>query len=230
MSWTGINNNYINIGEVVYDDAGQAYVPRDKWFESANTSSVGPAIACFGNRVYVAWTGDDAERSINIGEYDPSSGAFRQVKTAEQSYYSPTLVAFSDIDLYLSWFATDGRLYVANVDATSLNITSKRDYDERSDGPPASAWTTPSLLLIGWAGVDGRSLINTSAENPFFDIFFGVDLKTYWAEGKRTFDESGRNGFAMAFVNEPENTPLKILYCWTGIGDDNYINVGLWRL
>jgi hypothetical protein len=238
MAWTGINNYWLNFAEIVGPDS-ESHVKLLKPPPSANTSFTGPALVWHGPRdlLYAAWAGDDDLHSINIAEIDLNCNMMRLNKTRERTHQSPALLSsFSgrgqgDPRVILAWTGTDQHLNTAfiNLDELDVEQNSKLTYDQLSDGPPALVSDGPPEVgyyrhYIGWSGVDGIEQINIA--NNFHYNLGSPQAPVLYPE---TFTESAQGGLSLVVIGartDERDTNVQ-LAIWTGIGENNFINVGL---
>src|SRR5690349_7595415 len=117
IDWRG-NRNSENLSAATVDRKNKMGPPQ----VDTNRSGVAPALTFFGGQWWIAWIGNDNDRSMNIGQlkFDVSKAPPQdahieyQHKLAHTSLHGPAL-ATSEEALYLAWVGRDatGRVNVA---------------------------------------------------------------------------------------------------------------------
>jgi hypothetical protein len=125
------------------------------------TSSVSPAIASVGGRLYIAWKGGESD-NLNVMYSDDNGATFgNKITSSELSPQPPSLCAHNG-NLYISWRGDENdNLNVARVNIQAGIITGLTDkviLVETSSASPAIA-SVDGRLYIAWKG-DGSINLN----------------------------------------------------------------------
>ncbi len=176
-------------------------------------STVSPAVAVFNQKLFVAWTGTDQFRQLNIISADqPDPLNFNNKRILGQdSLTGPALAVFQG-KLHYAWTGTDTQRQLNIMSSTDgLNFGNKFILGESSNFRPAltSAFTAPResnrKLFMAWTGTDGRLNIWSSSDGMNFG-------------NKQTFNEYS--------IGEPALGLDKsgIYIAWTGTDDHHSLN------
>lgn len=129
-------------------------------------SAHAPALAFVGNRLFLAWTGVDADSSLNLAQLTTNTGTPKitgSIETLDQtSPYGPALTSRQG-QLWLAWTGSgdDHSLNVQRFDPSPLQAHADKTEltDETSSGSPALA-ASGSRLYLAWAGTDEEHTLN----------------------------------------------------------------------
>jgi hypothetical protein len=140
----------------------------------------GPALCSFNGRLYIAWTGTDEARLLNVMSTADGGHTWQNKVTLEEnSRYGPALTVFDD-RLYVSWTGFDHastlNLMLA-ADGINFGGTKRILFDMVSSGSPALA-TVDDALFIAWTDDQGQLRINSSPDGRIFNLpvpLIGID-------------------------------------------------------
>ena len=170
LAWTG-DDNQLHVVRAI--DAG----PVNQW-DLGEYSFSGPALAVFNDRLYIAWTGTDQYRLLNVmsaayGDLfttDPHGPFVNKQTILEDSLFGPALAAFKG-ELYIGWTGVD-QFQLLNVmpsaDGYYFDRSRKTIVREDSIATPALATVDDadilgpdhSKLYLSWTGTDSPNHLN----------------------------------------------------------------------
>ncbi len=184
------------------------------------TSFVRPAMVRFGSNdtdnIALAWTGDDANHSLNVIVGRPGFG-YTKMTLRQQNSFTPPAIALKGSDLYLAWAGTDVNhsLNIAHIIwRGGMYMESKTTlWDLHSNGRPNLTYDPNSdRLLLSW-GLSGSNKIAfaTSSDGVHFT-----------APSSSPIAEWTRNGPSM--VGLPVNNMPRYFLAWTGTDASHTLN------
>jgi hypothetical protein len=173
MAWVGNDaGRSINVARLRFEGGRGVVSDRVKL---PHSSFAAPALAASsgGEHLYLAWTGRDAEHSINLlmsndgrtfGKDLSRPDGLVNLKTGERSHHAPAL-AWNRTGLHLAWTGTNGRLN--HVPATrlgqnfplALQTAEKQTFQASSPHGPSLVVAAPEFgddLVLGWRDSPGR--------------------------------------------------------------------------
>ena len=231
LAWTGTDTRHsLNVLFDVFNVTGH----RSK-STFADTSIAGPALAVnrflAGENLQLAWTGTDANHSLNVRELDEirtsagdvtglTLGPKRTLPSRLRSFAGPELATnlFMDLSVTLITWAQSGtsQLGLADVSdpSSSLVFFSSQTTASR-----------PSLLALvvgqgasaaphywwAWTGTDSHNSLNLMDTDDF----------TRWPGPVTTFHETATGGPALGSVGVAN----QLLLAWTGTDSAHHLNV-----
>jgi hypothetical protein len=200
VAWTGGGNRYLNIAK---SDDTQHQISR------SNTAIGNLAAARDGSLIWIAWTGTNPGRTLNLFSGDRSNVFNRKiVRPNDSSRVGPALAVLHN-RLYLAYQGNDDRLYVVagadNSSAVALGVGA----ETASSGPGLTAYA--GRLYLAWAGTDGLGLLNVMSSAD------GVNWDNKWTFPNET------SGFAPAVIGADSG----LLYlAWVGTNSARSLNLG----
>ena len=164
IAWTGTDSSIIEGGDLNVESSSNG-----KTFDSKVTlperSFVGPALASFGGRLDIAWTGDDSH--LNVESSSNGKTFDSKVTLPETSYVDPALASFGGY-LDIAWTGTNYDIIhpiggSLNVESSSNGKTFGNNHtlSETSFAGPALA-SLDGHLYIAWTGDDNRLNVTTT--------------------------------------------------------------------
>jgi hypothetical protein len=207
LGWTGTDNpSHLNI--MLSSDGlnwGSKFTIPNETTPNALTLAFDPAAPPNG-RTFIAWTGTDAARSLNVmSSQDPTLNTWSNKHTLwdEHSYSGPVLQVLNG-RLILAWTGTDGRLNVKSSGDLGASWQNKQTLNETSPTEPTLAIFNGKLILM-WCGTDAANKLN---------FMESADGGITWANKVTLNETSGHHpGMAMG----PDQVPY---FCWAGSGND----------
>jgi hypothetical protein len=129
------------------------------------TTSNTPAVASDRGRVFVAWTGDDRNRSVNlVSTADAKFRAWDEKLVFSESSLAGPALAVGGGRLYLAWTGLDRRLNVISWDG-GATWSDKLTLSETSPGGPSLVVQNDTLYVV-WSGTDWAHSLNAIAVMP----------------------------------------------------------------
>jgi hypothetical protein len=128
--------------------------PWDNGTPLGESAHYGPALCVFHDRLYIAWTGTDDQKLLNVMSSADGLHFEHETKQVlqETSRHGPALAADEDA-LYLGWTGTDP-LHQLNVrsslDGLTWNIDDKAILEESSIASPALLFDSSGDFLMAW--------------------------------------------------------------------------------
>jgi hypothetical protein len=176
----------------------------------SETASAAPAIATALGRLFLAWTGTDLRRQLNVMSSANGSTFVNKATLIDNSPYGPSLAGSvgGPAQVALAWTGTDSARHL-NI-ATSgdgVGFGSKSVLGETSAAGPGLAWLIEQA--IAWKGTDLAHLLN-------------LEFSPGPGGSKTTFGETSIEGPTLTFANFLQAEP-DLLIAWTGT--DNRLNV-----
>lgn len=147
-------------------DEGKTFPTQWDWH--LNESSIsGPSLAVFNNCLYIAWTGTDQYKLLNVMYTDNPDSPFKdKVTILENSPFGPALAVFKN-QLFIAWIGVDPEHSYLNVIPSSdghFDRTRKKIIPlENSVATPgfASVSAGPTeKLFLSWTGTDQWQHLN----------------------------------------------------------------------
>lgn len=129
------------------------------------TTSNTPAVASDRGRVFVAWTGDDRKRSVNlVSTADAKFRAWDEKLVFSESSLAGPALAVGGGRLYLAWTGLDRRLNVISWDG-GATWSDKMTLSETSASGPSLVVQNDTLYVV-WSGTDWAHSLNAIAVMP----------------------------------------------------------------
>jgi len=163
------------------------------------TSYFSPAVASYGDKIYVAWTNKKSVVQLAVFSFKDADPTITFVNnpvlaSRQTSITGPALAADEKL-VYLSWIGTDGekKLNFCQLDRADLENTAKVNvnvttYDgEASDYPPALA-VFKSNVFLAWTGTDLKVYISGGGS-------FEPDLATKQSLGNGVYGPALTTGY-----------------------------------
>ena len=169
IAWTGSDTNHsLNVIFGVYQHGGEKLT---LWHENSFTAPALLQVASDTNGVlmYLAWTGTDANHSLNFLPITDSGGTFtlgtKQTLSQFSSNAGPHLVPAGPDSVALCWTSRSGQPKVA-VAGSDLKFGLVATLPEASAFAPAMLFRTSSDW-IAWTGTDAAHHLNVEMTNSY---------------------------------------------------------------
>lgn len=186
-----------------------------------DTSFVRPALVRFGSNdtdnIALAWTGDDANHSLNVLVGRPGFGYTKLTLRQDNSFTAPA-VTLKGSDLYIAWAGTDANhsLNIAHIIwRGGLYMDSKTTlWTLHASGRPTLTYDPNSdRLLLSWALRDTNRIAFASSSDG---VHFTAPATSPLAE----WTNSGPSMVGLAVNNMP-----RYFLAWTGTDANRTLNV-----
>jgi hypothetical protein len=204
VAWTGGGNRYLNIAK---SDDTQHQISR------SDTANGNLAAAMDGSLIWIAWTGTNRGRTLNLFSGDRSNVFNRKiVRPNDSSRVGPALAVLHN-RLYLAYQGNDDRLYVVAGADNPGAVAHGVGAETASSGPGLTAYA--DRLYLAWAGTDGLGLLNVMSSAD------GVNWDNKWTFSHDT------SGFAPAVIGADSG----LLYlAWVGTNPARSLNLAAVQL
>jgi len=177
-------------------------------------STVSPAVAAFNRKLFVAWTGTDQFRQLNIisaDQPDPLNFSNKRI-LGQDSLTGPALAVFQG-NLYYAWTGTD-QFRQLNIWSSSdgINFSNKRILGQDSlTGPALAAFQ--GNLYYAWTGTDTQRQLNIMSSTD------GLNFGNKFILGESS---NFRPALTSAFT-APGESNRELFMAWTGT--DGRLNI-----
>ncbi|MFI9380435.1 hypothetical protein [Kutzneria sp. NPDC052558] len=119
-------------------------------------TDIGPALAGWGNRVALAWKGDQDSRIYVATSGDGTNWSPPSAVTGSNTLNMPTMAVFDNV-LYVAWRGPDSGLYMTwTLDGTSWGAVQHAVPDGGSGDAP-SLTATNTGIAMAWRGLNSDS-------------------------------------------------------------------------
>lgn len=205
-------NAYLNANRIIYNSRENAIrdVLADRGMLKTTleeTSEVGMALAQWGHRTHMAWTGTDQSKKLNVISSTNGHQFENKVTLLETSPHAPALALGPNSRIYMAWTGRDSRNRLNVIQSTNGRTwTNKATLGDTSIAAPALAFFKGKLYLA-WTGKDERHRLN---------VMRSSDGRTW---DKVTLNETSNHAPALA------TNGTRLFLGWTGRDSLRRLNV-----
>lgn len=235
------------------DISGMAsiYGARTSKVTLRDTSIATPAFSTFNDRGFIAWTGTNAQRNLNVMRTDNLRVYYGKVILGETSLSAPSTTVFNG-RLYIAWRGVGNNRLNVMSSADGISWSNKVTLNETTFFKPALG-VYKNNLVLSWTGTDAArrlniiqstngttwsnklTLLDTSIEGPDLATM-GNNLLLTWtgtdaAHRVNVMAFNGSNWFNKITLGETsfvgptiENIGGRIMLGWTGTDSFNRLN------
>jgi hypothetical protein len=251
IAWKGNGNFHLNVMSSDRlaipppPDVGSA-IPYPVHFDSSRKRTldeytpVGPALAAFNGRLFMAWTGIDEFAQLNVISSADGVTWRNQDKVVvrEDSRYGPALCAFQG-RLYMAWTGVDefAQLNViSSVDGVNWRNEDKVVVQENSIATPALVSIHDPLghpadrLYLSWTGTDRPNHLNLLSSSDGTTFSNKVILNLPISEDIHSEEATSFAGPALTRDDGPApefpgSIPPYLYIAWTELGNDHHLRL-----
>jgi hypothetical protein len=162
IAWSGTGNGSLNVAAITKGRSG--YQLTSKVTLNADLSpGLSPALAVFGGRLYLAFTGTD--HRLNVECSTDGKGFHNKVTLGDKSNTGPTLAAFGG-RLYLAFTGTDGHINVESS-ANGMRFSNHVTLNDSSFFSPSLA-AYRGRLYLAFTGTNTALNVESSTNGIVF--------------------------------------------------------------
>ena len=168
-------------------------------------TSVGPSLAVFNGKFYMAWKGVNGDQGIYYSSFDGVNWQAQKSVTGVGTNIGPSLAVFNG-KLYMAWKGVNGDqgIYYSGFDGTNWQAQKRVIGVGTNVGPSLAVFN--GKLYMAWKGVNGD-------EGIYYSGFDGSN----WQAQKRVVGVGTNVGPSLAVFNG------KLYMAWKGINGDQGI-------
>lgn len=173
------------------------------------------------DRAVVAWTGTDANQSLNVLVGTPPSSAIKLTLRQDNSFTAPSIVVYNG-ELYLAWAGTDAA-HTLNVDRISIGASSLSVQQKTI----LWGWGGPATPTIGFDPTGNRLVMSWIDASQHVHFAYSTNGASWTQPSQSPLPESSGAGPTLfsALATSVSSSLSRYFLAWTGTDAAHSVNV-----
>ena len=173
------------------------------------------------DRAVVAWTGTDANQSLNVLVGTPPSSSIKLTLSQENSFTGPSIAVFKG-DLYLAWAGTDAA-HTLNVDRISIGASTLSVQQKTI----LWGWGSPATPTIAFDATGNRLVMSWIDASQHVSFAFSTNGANWTQPAQSPLTESSGASPALlsALATNVSSNLARYFLAWTGTDAAHSVNV-----